>query len=1137
MEHSTHTLLHDLCREAEAARAAGDMPVAAFGYQEAIKLLPASGAEELAYELRLARAECLHSAGDYRAELAEVELLAELADALGDKARRLSVEVRRAALFVLGGDAERGRQLAERILAQARAIGARQVEAESLLTLIDTAYSLSDYNLGAEHARNALAVCRELGYQRGEARAMRLLGLVTANTGRTGEAMHYLNASLELCRQIGDRAAEAQALNAIGIATSDLALARSVYRQGLVIVEALGDREIEITLANNLGIVYAGLGLYNQARAYATRAVRLARAIGALELIATTLETLGRALLGLEQSGPARAALHEGYTLASSAGNRFTAAVCLVGTARVDLAEGRLSAAARLLDIAADTFQALGALGERATALALRAAVHHLSGEHGPALAISGEAVALLSAGHASTEFLAAEVWWWHWVVLTVAGDAAERAATLEQARKALLQGIATLSDCGLRRSYLGRVAVNRGIVTALAQQGGPSLELSADGQASLQDQLTRMLAVTARMNELHDARALGEMFLDEVVELTGAERIVLQTGTGGEPEVLLGRGLTPVAQAQLRASVQPLLAEASRRRRALLRELPIEQDDDQVLGARTAIVVPLISGARLVGVLYADVRAIFGPFTSGDLELVSLLAAQAATAMENARLYGQTLRAKAELEQQVAARTADLRAANEALARRAAEAQAARAAAEAASAAKSIFLANVSHELRTPLNAVIGFAQLLGRDAGLAPNHRELAQIIGRSGEHLLGLINDVLELSRIEAGRLQINPAPFDLRQLLRDVGELFGLKAAARQLTIEIRIDPNVPRYVVGDEGRLRQVLLNLIGNAVKFTHTGGVVVRAGAEPVAGSIRLAIAVEDTGEGITPADMALLFQPFSQTSTGRSAREGSGLGLALSRQIARLMGGDINVVSQPGVGSVFTCEVLVDLAAEPGPPNPMPAAISLVTSGRRYRVLVADDQWERRRLQAAWLTEAGLDVREASESTQAMAIWADWRPHVVVLDGHLPPAGGFEMARQIKDHPAGRATVVLLVAHNQSGNAHPPLHGAGYDDLLDAPVYPGELIARIARHLGLDLRPAAREHPAPPPLHPGDLAVLPAPLTAQLARAAAESDPELVAAALERVRQGWPELAARLAALAADFQYETIELLATHS
>ena len=282
---------------------------------------------------------------------------------------------------------------------------------------------------------------------------------------------------------------------------------------------------------------------------------------------------------------------------------------------------------------------------------------------------------------------------------------------------------------------YLSRVPVNRAIVEALARS--PAVRVANAPPASQlrpHAQLTHLLGVTARRNKLRAAATLHELFFDEVVELSGAERLLLLIGPNSEaPEALIGRGLPPADCPALMRAALPLIRQALHQRRAMRQEDlgTASGTEPLALRARSGIAVPLSSGTRIVGALYADVHAVYGPFSAGELDRLDLLAAQVAAALEHAQRYAQTLRAKEELERQVAARTADLQAANRALAARAAEVQAAHAAAEAASVTKNTFLANISHELRTPLNAVLGFTQVLRRDAGLTARQRELVKMI----------------------------------------------------------------------------------------------------------------------------------------------------------------------------------------------------------------------------------------------------------------------------------------------------------------------------------------------------------------------------------------------------------------------
>jgi signal transduction histidine kinase len=256
-------------------------------------------------------------------------------------------------------------------------------------------------------------------------------------------------------------------------------------------------------------------------------------------------------------------------------------------------------------------------------------------------------------------------------------------------------------------------------------------------------------------------------------------------------------------------------------------------------------------------------------------------------------------------------------------------EMQKAKESAEAANLAKSTFLANMSHELRTPLNAILGFSQLMTHASNLTPDQQGNLTIIGRSGEHLLGLINNVLTMSKIEAGRTALQENGFDLHRQLRSLQEMFQMRTDDKGIALLLDIAPDVPRYVYADEGKLRQVLMNLLSNAVKFTQEGSVTLRVGcqrqdAEAVdaaldaSAPITLSIKVEDTGAGVAPEEMDALFDPFVQTASGQKSQEGTGLGLPISQQFVNLMGGELGVSSSVGQGTTFRVQIPVALAAE---------------------------------------------------------------------------------------------------------------------------------------------------------------------------------------------------------------------------
>src|SRR5581483_4462363 len=329
---------------------------------------------------------------------------------------------------------------------------------------------------------------------------------------------------------------------------------------------------------------------------------------------------------------------------------------------------------------------------------------------------------------------------------------------------------------------------------------------------------------------------------------------------------------------------------------------------------------------------------------------------------------------------------------------------------------AKSAFLANMSHELRTPLNGILGFAQLLARRAPRDAEDRQGLQVILKSGEHLLGLINDVLSLSKIEAGRIALDATVFDLATLVHDTLDVLRFRAEEKKLVLACEIDEErLPRAVRGDEGRLRQILLNLLGNAVKFTEQGSVVLRVAWQD--GRARFAVA--DTGPGIDRDDLQRLFEPFAQTELGQRSREGTGLGLALSRDLARLMGGDIAVASAPGVGSTFTLEVaLPDAGEETVLVRDRRRAAALAPGQGEIRVLVVDDLALNRAVLGRLLAAVGFAVREAASGAEAIALWREWQPHLVWMDKRMHDLDGLETTRRIRaeERASGRARVPIL-------------------------------------------------------------------------------------------------------------------------
>jgi|GEM_PF-5257329 len=451
-----------------------------------------------------------------------------------------------------------------------------------------------------------------------------------------------------------------------------------------------------------------------------------------------------------------------------------------------------------------------------------------------------------------------------------------------------------------------------------------------------------------------------------------------------------------------------------------------------------------------------------------------------------------------------------------------------ARDAAEAANRAKSVFLANMSHELRTPLNAILGFAQLLRRDAGLVEEQRQWLDGIHRSGQHLLAVINDVLEISRIESGRTVITSASFDLPELVGGIADMMRIRAHEKRLRFELVLPEDMPRHVLGDANRLRQVLLNLLSNAVKYTELGGVTLRVAQT----SERIRFEVSDSGPGIPEEEQARLFQPFYQTSLGVARGEGTGLGLAISHELVHLMGGELRLESATGKGSRFSFEIPLPATETPPAPTVSPGTVRALAPGQPvWRVLVAEDQADSRDLLARLLRDVGFDVEVVEDGRKAVEMARGWRPHFICMDIRMPGMDGLEATRRIRELPSGKEIRIVALTASAFENDRGRILAAGCDDVLVKPFDAGRLFAVMERSLGVRFTRDEEHMPqTEQPLAPGALDHIPVELLRGLCKAAELLDIQAARVAIARLRPIDPELADKLASLARDYRLDRI-------
>ena len=395
---------------------------------------------------------------------------------------------------------------------------------------------------------------------------------------------------------------------------------------------------------------------------------------------------------------------------------------------------------------------------------------------------------------------------------------------------------------------------------------------------------------------------------------------------------------------------------------------------------------------------------------------------------------------------------------------------------ADAANRAKSVFLANMSHELRTPLNAILGHAQIMSRKASLHHDQQVAVKAISKSGNHLLTLINSVLEMSKIESGQAVLTPSSFTIDSLINDMKAMFDERVKQKDLVLAIKRDPNVTTTVKADRGKISQILINLLSNAVRHTSSGAVTLRVRSNgEFGGTFRLIFEVEDNGPGIAAEDLEKIFDPFVQTDHKDSRQTGTGLGLAISRQYAQLMNGDLTVDSHVGQGSIFCLQIPVVKAGSLSleeESTPARRIVGIAGERRDFRVLVTDDDPANREVILGLLSPLGFEIQEAADGQEAIDLFVDWSPHLILMDIRMPVMDGLEAIQTIKSTEKGRSTPIIGVSASAFEEDRHKVLKSGADEFIAKPIREAELWEKIGQLLNVKFL-YTEETPGPKKLH----------------------------------------------------------------
>ncbi len=454
---------------------------------------------------------------------------------------------------------------------------------------------------------------------------------------------------------------------------------------------------------------------------------------------------------------------------------------------------------------------------------------------------------------------------------------------------------------------------------------------------------------------------------------------------------------------------------------------------------------------------------------------------------------------------------------------------------AESANRAKSLFLANMSHELRTPLNAILGFTKIISKDETMLQKSRENLAIVLKSGEHLLTLINDVLDLAKIESGKITLDPSNFDLGELLNDLVVMLKGRAEAKGLELSIDQTSSFPRFVRADQSKLRQIIINIVGNAIKFTEQGSIKIHLSVLTltVGSKSKLLFEVTDTGSGIAAEELEHIFQPFEQAMVGKNIQEGTGLGLVITREYVKRLGGEISVDSELGKGSTFRFTIAYEPVSIENIAPCITSDKKLISAmnAKGYQILIVEDQLENRLLLIELLEPLGFVLREALNGLEALEIVKDWHPDLILMDRRMPLLDGLETVKRLRQMELYKTIPIIAVTAHAFDDEQHEMLDAGCSAFLRKPFREVELYTAIETALGIefnytDLEPATELDTST--LSHEDISTLPTQLVAELQHTVITANLDAMLECIVKIEQHNPQTATLLKDLALRYEYE---------